>query len=293
MRKRPVPRPFLNWVGGKTQLLDELVRRIPARFEVYHEPFLGGGALFFCLYRLGKIKRAVLSDVNAELVDTYIAVRDYADEVLQLLYEFPWEKGFYYQLRDKDPWSMSLVERAARMIYLTKTCYNGVYRVNRNGKFNVPFGRPDGRHVVPPYVDVENFMAVSEALRRVEILCTSFEVVLERAEAGDWVYCDPPYVPVAKCVTSTLYTASGFEMADQERLRDMCVELTKRNVYVMVSNSDAEVVHNLYALPYFTIDKVYANRTINVDTTNRGKVAEVIITNYPVQRIKQLSLYEE
>jgi DNA adenine methylase len=112
-------------------------------------------------------------------------------------------------------------------------------------------------------------------------------------EAGDWVYCDPPYVPVAKCVTPTLYTASGFEMADQERLRDMCVELTKRNVYVMVSNSDAEVVHNLYALPYFTIDKVYANRTINVDTTNRGKVAEVIITNYPVQRIKQLSLYEE
>jgi DNA adenine methylase len=288
MKVRVNPRPFLKWVGGKTQLLDELVQRMPARFEVYHEPFLGGGALFFCLYRMGKIKHAVLSDVNAELVDTYIAVRDYADEVLRLLYEYPCEKGFYYQLRDKDLWSMSLVERAARMIYLNKTCYNGLYRMNREGKFNAAFGRPAD----PPYVDVENFRAVSEALQHAEILCRSFEIVLERANSGDWVYCDPPYVPVAKSVSRTLYTASGFEMAEQERLRDMCVELSKRKVYVMVSNSDAEVVHNLYALPYFTIDRVYANRTINIDTTNRGKVAEVVITNYSVQGVQQLSLYD-
>jgi len=289
MSNLPVPRPFLKWAGGKTQLASTLLERMPAVFNVYHEPFVGSGALFFRLYREQKIRHAILSDLNAELIDTYLAVRDCITEVIKFLSEFPHNKGFYYSIRAKDPWQLSLPERAARMIYLNKTGYNGLYRVNRQGKFNVPFGR----YKSPRYLDKENLLAVSEALQDVEILCMPFETVLERARPDDWVYFDPPYVPVSQTANFTSYHANGFGLSDQERLRDVCIELSKNNVYVMLSNSDTEIVRSLYDLPYFTIDEVLANRAINCKGAKRGKITELVITNYPIERAVQRRLLEQ
>ncbi|MBC7252161.1 MAG: Dam family site-specific DNA-(adenine-N6)-methyltransferase, partial [Anaerolineae bacterium] len=253
----------------------------------YHEPFVGGGALFFRLYRDGLIQRASISDLNAELIDTYIAIRDHVEEVIALLSSYPYQREFYYELRSRDPWKMDLPARAARMIYLNKTCYNGLYRVNRQGKFNVPFGR----YKSPKYCDPDNLRAVSQALQGVEIICAPFETVLERAKPGDLVYFDPPYVPVSKTADFTAYQPDGFSLDDQIRLRDVCIELSERNVSVMVSNSDTDFVRTCYAAPYFTISEVQANRAINSNAKGRGKLTELIITNYPAKVI-QLRLLE-
>jgi len=278
MNNSPVPRPFLKWAGGKTQLTDALLERMSSAFNVYHEPFVGSGALFFRLYRERKVRRAVLSDLNAELIDTYLAIRDCVSEVVKLLAAFPYSKEFYYSIRAKAPWQLSRPERAARMIYLNKTGYNGLYRVNRQGKFNVPFGR----HKSPKYLDQENLLAVSEALQNVDILCAPFETVLERAVPGDWVYFDPPYAPLSQTANFTSYHANGFGPSDQKRLRDVCVELSKNKVCVMLSNSNTETIRSLYDSPYFTIEEVLANRAINCNGAKRGKITELIITNYPV-----------
>jgi len=284
-----LPRPFLKWAGGKTQLADELLARMPLNFNAYHEPFVGSGALFFRLYRERRIKLAVLSDINAELIDTYVAVRDAVEEVIQLLSEFPHSEKFYYEIREKDPWSMNIPERAARMIYLNKTGYNGLYRVNRQGRFNVPFGR----YKSPRYLDKDNLLAVSRALENVDILCTSFETVIERVKPGDWVYFDPPYVPLSQTSNFTSYYADGFGLQDQKRLRDVCVELSRRNVYVTLSNSDTAFIRSLYHLPHFAIDEVLANRAINCNGARRGKITELVITNYPIERAVQLRMLEQ
>lgn len=288
MANLPVPRPFLKWAGGKTQLADALLERRPARFNVYHEPFVGSGALFFRLFREGLIRHAILSDINAELIDTYIAIRDHVSEVIRILSEFPYSKEFYYEIRAKDPWTLSLPERAARMIYLNKTGYNGLYRVNRHGQFNVPFGR----YKSPKYLDRENLLAVSQALQKVEIICASFETVVDRAEPGDWVYFDPPYVPVSSTANFTAYHADGFDLRDQERLHDICIVLTQNDVYVMVSNSETPIVRSLYTSSQFFIDEVQANRAINCNGARRGKITELVITNYPLSRAVQLQLFD-
>jgi len=272
-----LPKPFLKWAGGKTQLADELLARRPARFSTYHEPFLGSGAIFFRLYREKLVQRAILSDLNAELIDTYIAIRDHVTEVIRFLSEFPYDKAFYYALRAQDPWKLSLPERAARMIYLNKTGYNGLYRVNRKGQFNVPFGR----YKSPNYLDRENLLAVSKALQNVELLCTPFEAVAERAQPGDWVYFDPPYVPLSRTSNFTAYYAEGFGIHEQERLRDLCITLSRNGVYLMLSNSDTPTVRALYDAPCFFIDTVLAPRAINCIGTRRGKITELVITNYP------------
>jgi DNA adenine methylase len=289
MADLPVPRPFLKWAGGKTQLADDLLQRMPARFNTYHEPFVGSGALFFRLCRAGAVRHAVLSDLNGELIDTYVAIRDNVEEVIRFLAEFPYAKEFYYQMRARDPKVLPLPERAARMIYLNKTGYNGLYRVSRQGRFNVPFGR----HNAPKYLDEHNLRAVSRVLQGVEILCAPFETVLERAKPGDWVYFDPPYVPVSTTANFTSYHANGFGLADQERLRDVCVALTQNSVHVMLSNSDTQTTRSLYSLTRFVISEVLANRAINCNGARRGKVTELVITNYPVERARQLSLLEQ
>jgi len=270
-----VPRPFLKWAGGKTQLADALLAHKPVSFTLYHEPFVGSGALFFRLYREGKIRRAVLSDLNAELIDTYLAVRDLVTEVIQALSGFTHDKTFFYALRAKDPWMLSLPERAARMIFLNKTGYNGLYRVNRQGKFNVPFGR----YQSPKYLDKDNLIAVSHSLQNVEILCAPLETVFARTGAGDWAYFDPPYVPVSQTANFTAYHATGFGLQDQERLRDVCLVLSKNNVSITLSNSDTEFIRTLYGSPSFYIDRVLANRAINRNGGGRGKITELIITN--------------
>lgn len=274
--KRPLPRPFLKWAGGKTQLLDALMTRLPPTFHAYHEPFLGGGALFFALYRAGRLHDAFLSDTNAELIDTYIAIRDQVEAVIALLEGYPHDKAFYYQLRARDPWHLSLPERAARMIYLNKTGYNGLYRVNRRGQFNVPFGR----YKSPRYLDPDNLRAVARALQHATLRCQPFEGVLEAARPGDFVYFDPPYAPLSRTAHFTAYQAHGFDAADQARLRDVCLALTDAGVQVMVSNSDVDLIRGLYDRPPFHIHRVQARRNINSKATARGKVTELIITNY-------------
>ncbi len=269
---RPVPRPFLKWAGGKTQLLPELLRRIPDRFGTYYEPFLGGGALFFALYRLGRIRQAILSDVNRELIDTYVALRDHVDEVIAILSEYPYDRDFFYEIRSRDPWQLPLPVRAARMIYLNRTCYNGLYRVNRSGRFNVPFGR----YRRPTICDAENLRAVSRALQHVEIRCADFAETVQEARAGDFVYFDPPYVPVSPTADFTAYTEHGFNIDEQRRLRRVAGALARRGVYIMISNSMTPQIRRLYR--GFRIDVVSVERAINRRADRRNGWRECIIT---------------
>lgn len=285
-----IPRPFLKWAGGKTQLIDQLLLRLPYSFAVYHEPFLGGGALFFALFRKKKITRAILSDINPELIDTYIAIRDHVREVISLLADFPHNEQFYYEIRARDPWKMGLSERAARMIYLNKTGYNGLYRVNQKGQFNVPFGR----YKSPDYCNVENLMAVSLALRDVDLLVSPFDDVLKRAKGGDFVYFDPPYAPISRTANFTSYHSSGFSDDDQRRLCDVCQQLAEALVSVMVSNSNAPIIKTLYTRSRgFYVGEVLANRAINSNASRRGKLTELIITTYPRTVAAQLRLLEK
>jgi len=275
---RLVPRPFVKWAGGKARLAAELAARRPAQPGTYHEPFLGSGALFFRLVRDGCIGPACLSDLNAELIDAYVAIRDHVEAVIALLSQLAYDRSFYYDLRAADPRQLALPERAARTVYLNKTGYNGLYRVNRNGQFNVPFGR----HTSPRYCDEANLRAVSGALQGVELACAPFETVLERARPGDWAYFDPPYAPLSVTANFTGYLPNGFSAQDQARLRDVSTALTRRGVSVMISNSDTELIRALYAQPEFTISQVLAHRAINSKGTGRGKIAELVITGQPL-----------
>lgn len=283
-----IPRPFLKWAGGKTQLANDLVEHLPRWFGGYHEPFLGGGALFFRLHRDRHVRHAFISDLNEELIDTYITIRDHVEEVIELLSGYPHDKVFYYDLRSQDPWEMDLPARAARMIYLNKTGYNGLYRVNKQGRFNVPFGR----YTSPKYCDSDNLRAVSSALQDIGIACASFETVLTRAKPGDLVYFDPPYAPVSETSNFTSYQADGFSAEDQRKLRNVCLELTERNVSVMLSNSDTGLVRTLYSAPAFSFSEAQANRAINSNAKRRGKMTELIVTNYPMEMVAQLLLLE-
>lgn len=266
------PRPFLKWAGGKGQLLPELLARLPENFGTYHEPFVGGGALFFALTGRGMLTRAVLSDANAPLVDTYLAVRDRVDDVIAALRRHPNDAAHFYRVRAQDPDDLSLVEKAARVIFLNRTCYNGLYRENRAGQFNVPFGRYEN----PRICDEVNLRACSRALQRVEVLRTDFTNVLGRAKPGDLIYFDPPYHPVSKTASFTGYDRNGFDEMDQESLRDVFAELARQGVHVVLSNSDTPLVRRLYR--GFRVERVLAKRAINSRADRRGRVAEVIVT---------------
>jgi DNA adenine methylase len=257
-------------------LLDELVGRLPPAFAGYHEPFAGSAALFFRLARDGRLHSASLSDGNAELIDAYRAVRDGAEAVIALLGAYPYDRTFYYSLRAQDPQALDLPARAARVIYLNKAGYNGLYRVNRRGQFNVPFGR----YKNPRICDAGNLRAVSAALQGLELSCAPFEAILGRARPGDLVYFDPPYAPTSATAHFTAYQAGGFSSDDQRRLRDVCQELAGRGVHVMLSNSDTELVRSLYAGPPFHVHQVWAGRAINAQAQGRGKVPELIVTSY-------------
>lgn len=275
-RREALPRPFLKWAGGKSALLDTLLAASPERFHTYYEPFLGGGALFFGLYRLGRVQRAVLGDINRELIDTYRALQVDVEAVIRVLDSYPYSKAFFYALREVDPWSLPLAERAARMIYLNKTGYNGLYRVNKAGKFNVPFGR----YKNPNYKDFDNLRAVARALQGVTLVCASFEDTVASAQRGDFVYFDPPYDPVSQTARFTEYVRDGFGREDQERLAAVFRDLARRGVWVMLSNSDTPFIRELYQDFYVT--RVYAPRYINSDGTRRGPQPELLVTNYPV-----------
>jgi DNA adenine methylase len=264
------PRPFLKWAGGKRQLLPELRKHYPAKLGAYHEPFVGGGAVFFDL----RPQRAVLSDSNQELIDCYTAVRDRVEDVIRALKDHTHDKEHFYEVRDWEPDLLDLPGRAARMIFLNKTGFNGLYRVNSTGRFNVPYGRTENRN----YCDEPTLRACAAALAGVEILCGPFDSVLDRAAANDFVYFDPPYVPVSPTAYFTAYQKRGFGMDDQERLAACFEALARRRVKVMLSNSDMEWIHDRYKA--FHVRVVKARRAMNSDTSRRGPVGEVIVTSY-------------
>jgi DNA adenine methylase len=262
-----ISRPFLKWAGGKRQLLPALLRHVPEKFPRYFEPFVGGGALFFTL----RPRKAVLADVNERLIRTYTGVRDHVDEVIGLLRGYPHNEKFFYKLREVDIDARTDAEVAAWFIYLNKTGFNGLYRVNRRNLFNVPFGRYDN----PTICDEATLRACSTALAETELLVADFEVVVAKAKRADFVYFDPPYVPLSVTSSFTSYTSGGFGLDGQTRLRDVALKLKKRGVNVLLSNSSAESVRDLYKK--FEITEVSATRLVNSKASGRGAITELII----------------
>jgi len=268
-------RPFLRWAGGKTKLLPELLSRVPATFKTYYEPFLGGGALFFAL----QPKKAVLSDANPDLVRTYLAVRDDVEKVVYLLQEHArlHEKhgiDHYIAVRAVCSYSMEDFSCAARMIYLNKTCFNGLWRVNKSGQFNVPMGKFKN----PPTIcDEENLHACSRALSDVEICCSDFKASCEGIEREDFAYLDPPYVPLSKMSDFTSYTKEGFGSKDQETLAETVRKLDAQGAHFLLSNAGSPKVKELYT--GFKIDEVFMRRNINSKANSRGHVVEYLVSS--------------
>jgi DNA adenine methylase len=264
----------LKWAGGKGRLLPELLARVPDSFHAYHEPFIGGGALFFALAGQGRLGQAHLSDANPSLIDVYVALRDCVDEVIAALRQHVYEREHYYRVRALQPEALSLPERAARVIYLNKTCYNGLYRENRQGEFNVPIGR----YKNPTICDEPNLRAAARALQGVDVARRRFSTVLDYAQERDFIYFDPPYHPLSATANFTGYDRDGFGEADQRQLRDVFAALGERGARAMLSNSDTPFIRELYA--DFRVEQVYAARAVNSKANGRGKVAEVIVRNY-------------
>lgn len=255
-------------------MLSELSARLPAKFERYHEPFIGGGALFFAL----QPERASISDINPDLINVYRVIQNDVDALIQDLKKHPHDKEYFYKLRNADRtpgfqrWSS--VRRASRTIYLNKTCFNGLYRVNSRGQFNVPFGS----YKNPTIADETNLLACHAALRSTAIAVAPFDEALESAGQGDFIYFDPPYAPLSATSSFTNYSKDGFGTEEQERLRDLCGALDKRGVRFMLSNSSAPLVLDLYQ--DFHVELVAANRAINSNARRRGKIQEAIVRNY-------------
>ncbi|HEX2173680.1 MAG TPA: DNA adenine methylase [Dehalococcoidia bacterium] len=263
--------PFVKWAGGKGQLLAQLDPYFPPHFRKYLEPFVGGGAVFFHL----QPKRAVLGDSNEELITCYRVIRNSPEELIASLEQHRYESDYFYEVRARDPRQLTDVERASRFIFLNKTCYNGLYRVNRRGQFNVPFGR----YATPPRIfDPSNILGVSRLLQTSDLVCASYEQTIQRAEPGDFVYFDPPYHPLSATANFTRYTQLAFTDFDQFWLAQAFRTLTERGVYVMLNNSDTPLVRWLYKA--HRIVEARANRAINSDPAKRNPVVELIITNY-------------
>lgn len=266
--------PFVKWVGGKRSIIADLVARVPETFKRYYEPFVGGGALFFELAGQGRIASARLSDKNFELVITYNAVKSDPERLLVLLEEHERKHGPNYYLRIRAQHSLQdPLAIAARFIYLNKTCYNGLYRVNRRGEFNVPMGR----YANPGIVAADNIMACSRALRVAEIEYRDFDTIAPGR--GDFAYFDPPYHPLDS-TSFTNYTKLDFGQQDQIRLRDFALALHGQGVKVMLSNSDTAFIRDLYSKQVFKLAAVHAPRMVNCKAESRGAVSELLITNY-------------
>lgn len=274
------PKPFVKWVGGKRQLLKqfrELGLYPPEAFNpiinTYHEPFVGGGAVFFDLLP----KNAKLSDLNSELVITYNVIKSGVDELIESLQKHIYNKEYYLKVRAEKVEDLSEIEVASRFIFLNHAGFNGLYRVNKSGQFNVPFGRYSN----PVICDEDNLRRVSDALRDTIITHQDYKNVLKTARGGDFIYFDPPYYPISATSSFTSYTAEGFLEKEQAELRDTFVKLHERGCFVMLSNSDTPFINKLYSgLNGITINKITAGRAINSKGTGRGKITEVLITNY-------------
>ncbi|KAB2951077.1 DNA adenine methylase [Heliorestis acidaminivorans] len=276
MTKNKLAQPFLKWAGGKRQLLPEIRKYIPKKIKTYYEPFIGAGAVLFDI----QPKNAIINDINVELVNIYNIIRDNADELIEDLKKHENTPEYFYAIRDldrqKEYKSLSPVERASRVIYLNKTCFNGLFRVNSQGQFNVPFGKYKNPQIVNEIIirAVHNYLSTNN----VTVYNKDFEEVLETAKKGDFIYLDPPYDPVSDTSSFTGYSLNGFNKEDQRRLGYTFVDLDKRGCNVLLSNSATDFIKELYE--GFHIEIVSASRNINSKASGRGKVDEVLVRNY-------------
>lgn len=279
-------KPVLKWAGGKRQLLEPILsfveRAFPDRIEKYYEPFAGGAAVFFALVGRGKFERARLSDMNADLIRVYRALRDDLPAViaeLEKLRERGHSEEVYYDVRASR--FRKEAARAAQLIYLNRTGYNGLYRVNRSGEFNVPFGR----YKKPKILDAVRLEAAAKALQGVELEVEDFEHACKSAKRGDFVYFDPPYLPVSKTSNFAAYHALAFTLTEHERLAKTFARLTKGGVSSLLSNSDTPETRELYSA--FKTKTVHATRAINSKATHRGKVPELLVLSEPPATAKR------
>lgn len=266
--------PLVKWVGGKRQLMPDLLKNMPTSFNRYFEPFIGGGALFFELQPYN----AYISDMNEELINLYCVVRDNVFELITDLNKHKSTKEYYLKIRNLDRTNkykkLTNVQRASRFIYLNRTCFNGLYRVNSKGEFNVPFGH----YKNPKIIDVDNLLNCSSLLKNTEIKHADFSNILEYVKKGDFVYFDPPYVPLNETSSFTSYTKNGFDLDMQIKLKEVCDELNSIGVKFMLSNSDTSIIHELYSK--YIIETVLASRQVNANADGRGKITEVLVRNY-------------
>lgn len=275
-KKNKLVMPFLKWVGGKRQLITEIEPLLPSSISTYYEPFVGGGAVFLHM----QPKRAVINDYNSELINVYETIRDDVDKLIEHLAIHKNDSEYFYQIRALDRQEgfdeLSKVERASRVIYLNKTCFNGLYRVNSSGEFNTPFGRYKNPNIINETV----LHAVSHYLKENDIKLRSvdFEDALRGARKGSFVYLDPPYDPVSKSSNFTGYVQGGFGDDEQLRLRDTCINLDKKGINFLLSNSATAFMKDLYK--DFQITEVGASRSINSVGSKRGEVKEILVRNY-------------
>lgn len=270
-------RPFFKWVGGKTQLLGDLTRLVPPTIGTYYEPFIGGGAAFFHFQSLKRFQRGVLNDVNPTLINCYTVVRDRLPDLIEGLEQVranpQWNSPeYFYAKRAEEP--TDSIERAVRFLYLLKTCFNGLYRVNRKGQFNTPFGK----YANPKLYTESDLQACSEALQGVELRLGSYRDAVVDAQPGDVVYFDPPYVPVSATSNFTAY-AGEFGPEQQRDLAQLFLELVERGVTCVESNSDAPLVRELYQA--FQLNVVGARRNLNSDGAKRGQINELVVVGLP------------
>lgn len=276
VKKNDLIAPIVKWVGGKRQLLGEIRPFLPKKITNYFEPFVGGGALFFEL----QPKKGLINDLNKELINVYRIVKERPDELISELKKHINDEDYFYQIRglDRDGKleTMDNVQKASRILFLNKTCYNGLYRVNSQGEFNSPFGR----YKNPNIVNETSIRAVSKYLNEnnIQIHNEDYQFILKHIKKGDFVYLDPPYDPVSDSSNFTGYTQGGFGKKEQETLRDFCLTLDEIGVKFMLSNSATKFINDLYS--EFKIEIIEASRSINSDPTGRGKVQEVLIRNY-------------
>jgi len=272
-------KPILKWAGGKRSLLSEITSLFPTDYKErsYHEPFIGGGAVFFKI----KPKSGSINDVNPRLMNFYKIVRDKPEDLIKTAKQYKHEEDEYYRYRDRfnEP-NIPDVEEAALLLYLNKTGFNGLYRENSDGEFNVPFGRYKNPTIVPE----KRIRKACKILQNVEIFNRDFEYVLEHSGEGDLCYFDPPYLPVSDTADFTSYSKDGFSYQDQLRLRDACTRLDEKGVFFVLSNSYVEPLIEKYEeTDSFRILTVQANRSINSDASNRGPINEILVTNIPME----------
>lgn len=277
----PVLKPFLKWAGGKSQLLAQMAPYLPPRCRSYAEPFCGSAALYWYLYRQAQqgafgLQQAYLSDRNPDLINCYEVVRDRVEDLILLLNQYRQQhsKRFYYHIRSLAHHQLDPLTRAARLIYLNKTCFNGLYRVNRAGQFNVPMGS----YRNPQIVNAAVLRQASAALQNVALEVADFTGVLQWAKAGDFIYFDPPYYPLSKTASFTSYTHQPFGEAEHHALAAVVAELDRRGCLVMLSNAWVEPILSLYQR--WRCIELKAGRAINSNGQGRGKISELLVINY-------------